>query len=90
MGATNITFECELNIRKPEGSCVICGRKHTKWFPLEFPKEWRMCCFCLDYAKYIVNGRRDIIEDSYGAFPLKLSDIMKDLDNIEKLINLVG
>ncbi len=78
--------ECEQN-PNPErhvlyitGFCSICQNPLTKVFPADFPKEWRICCFCKMIADHIVE---------HGTYP-EGRCFEKRVHKIVKLINLVG
>ncbi len=88
MESKNITFDATFYIIVSSGNCVICGRKHTKVFPEGFPDKWKMCCFCLNFAYHLVYANRRMVEETHKDFPYKPERVIKNLDDIEKLINL--
>lgn len=71
--------------------CVICGSQHSEDFPEDFPDEWKMCCYCLNFAGLLIQGDRDLIIEHYSILhDGKVVRLNKHLDKIEKYITLVG
>ncbi len=62
------------------GFCSVCKSPLTKTFPDDFPKEWKICCFCKMIAEHIVE---------YGT-RLEGHAFETRMPKIKKLINLVG
>jgi len=70
--------------------CVACNYPHTKEFPEGFPDEWKLCCTCLGWAEIIIKGNRCDLEEVYKGYNKEFfGTVMRELDNIEKLISLV-
>lgn len=72
------------------GECVICGMNHSRAFPDDFPEEWKMCCFCLNFAKTIASDSKLAVLNYFEDMnSLAIDIITKQLDKIEKHITLV-
>ncbi len=81
---------------KGKNRCVICYRKHNKYyhgFPKEFPRKWRMCCGCKCIASDIIRSNTKKVIDFYiTIFSLsfvKITILKRKVRRINKLINVV-
>jgi len=73
--------------------CAICfGELHNiEHFPEDFPKEWKMCCSCLLYAKEIVETNVEKIIGHWISIieVERKSGFIIKLRKIDKLIRVV-
>lgn len=73
--------------------CAICFRKldNPGKFPDDFPDEWKMCCNCHGYAKFITSYN---LEDIIGYFRdgdsgMDKNTFIRRAKKINKLISVV-
>ena len=57
-------FEGIVNKIKDKGNCVICDFDFTEKFPKDYPDEYKFCCSCLMWARFIVED-----DEYYSIFP---------------------
>ena len=65
------------------GNCVVCGFKFTEKFPDDFPEEFKFCCSCLAWAKFM-------LEKDYGSFFWEGTVVNPIIKKIHDIITLVG
>lgn len=64
------------------GVCTICGFVLEDVFPDGYPKEWKFCCSCLSWAKFITE-----IDNRVGH--KEIENIIKNSPTIKKIYDKI-
>jgi len=70
--------------------CAICGvHINNSRFPYDYPKEFRVCCLCLDLIEYLVQPTNRMTEH-VEVCPQCQEILNINREKIIKIVTLVG